>query len=243
VAKDWVFFTNQGLALLQLARRPDSRIRDVAAALGITERAAQSIIGDLVEAGYVRRVREGRRNRYVVRTQRRLRHPTTRGHVVGELLEVLAGRPSDAAECEALVLACSDHRIQPSLERLLVQEGLEGRAELLLWPGGGPALAGPSRDRLYEAMERVVAERRPRRLLLISHSDCQIPDVPVVAGSTPLHSYRAGVRWSRRLVREARARLGIEGEAWFLDGERASPVRTTPARRARRPAGTETASS
>lgn len=231
MAREWVFFTNHGLALLELARRPNSRIRDVASALGVTERAAQSIVGDLVEAGYVRRIREGRRNHYAVRTHRRLRHPTTRGHSVGDLVEALAARPPGAADCEALVLACSDHRIQPWLERLLTQEGLEGRAELLLWPGGAPALAGPSRDRLYEAMARVVVERRPRRLLLVSHPDCNVPDVPVVAGSTPLHSYRTGVRWSRRLVREARRRLELDGEAWFIDATGAARVRTTPARR------------
>jgi hypothetical protein len=244
VPRKWTFFSNHGLALLELARRPSSRIRELAGALRITERAAQSIVGDLVEAGYLRRVREGRRNRYEVNEDQPLRHPTTRAHRVGELLRALAVPVEQGVgACEALVLACSDPRIQPWLDRLLDHEGLEGRAEVVLWPGGAPALAGPGRDRLYEAMRQVIAARLPKRILLVSHPDCSIPDVPVVAGSTPLHSYRAGVRWSRRIVRETKARLGLEGEAWFIHGGHAARVRTTRARRGRhRKEGTEAAS-
>jgi predicted transcriptional regulator len=89
VERDWSFFTNYGLALLLVARHPDSRIRDVAEALGITERAAQGILSDLVEEGYLERVRVGRRNRYIVRGDRMLRHPTTRDHSVAELVRAL----------------------------------------------------------------------------------------------------------------------------------------------------------
>lgn len=85
----WSFFSNHGLALLAVARRPDSRIRDVADALGITERAAQGILNDLVEAGYLQRIRVGRRNRYIVQGERPLRHPTTRDHSVAELVRAL----------------------------------------------------------------------------------------------------------------------------------------------------------
>lgn len=88
--RDWSFFSNHGLALLAVARRPDSRIRDVAEALGITERAAQGILSELVEEGYLERERVGRRNRYIVRGERMLRHPTTRDHSVAELVRALA---------------------------------------------------------------------------------------------------------------------------------------------------------
>ena len=87
--RDWSFFSNHGLALLAVARHPDSRIREIAEALGITERAAQGILSELVEEGYLERVRVGRRNRYIVRGERMLRHPTTRDHSVAELVRAL----------------------------------------------------------------------------------------------------------------------------------------------------------
>ena len=85
----WTFLTNHAHALVVLARDPDARVRDIAAAVGITERAAQRILGDLVEAGYVIREREGRRNRYEIDPSRPLRHPLEREHAVGELLDAV----------------------------------------------------------------------------------------------------------------------------------------------------------
>jgi len=85
----WTFFTNHGHVLVCLAGDPDLRTRDVAEMVGITERSAQAIIGDLVEAGYVTRIKEGRRNRYVVHGDVALRHPLECDHTVGELLEAL----------------------------------------------------------------------------------------------------------------------------------------------------------
>ncbi len=58
-----------------LAQDPDARMRDVAEAVGITERAVQQVVHDLVEEGYVRKQKVGRRNRYEVLRARRLRHP------------------------------------------------------------------------------------------------------------------------------------------------------------------------
>ena len=88
----WTFFTNHGHVLVCLAGDPELRTRDVAELVGITERSAQAIIGDLVDAGYVTRIKEGRRNRYVVHGDIALRHQLERDHTVGELLETL-GRP------------------------------------------------------------------------------------------------------------------------------------------------------
>jgi hypothetical protein len=61
----------------------------VAVAVGITERAAQSIVADLVEAGFVTRERVGRRNRYVINRDLKMRHPAQIGHGIGELLDLL----------------------------------------------------------------------------------------------------------------------------------------------------------
>jgi DNA-binding Lrp family transcriptional regulator len=86
----WTFVTNHAAVLLCIARDPEIRLRDVAQRVGITERAAQRIVRDLVEEGYVERRRVGRRNTYAVVPDRRMRHPVVRHHEVGALLRVLA---------------------------------------------------------------------------------------------------------------------------------------------------------
>ena len=85
----WTFLTNHGHALVVLARDGDLRLRDLAAAIGVTERTAQAIVNDLVSAGYVDRVRVGNRSRYTVHRELPFRHPVERDHPVGELLAVL----------------------------------------------------------------------------------------------------------------------------------------------------------
>jgi DNA-binding MarR family transcriptional regulator len=62
----WTFLTNHAQVLLGIAQNPDIRLRDLAGRVGITERATQRIVVDLVEAGYVKRLRKGRRNHYVI---------------------------------------------------------------------------------------------------------------------------------------------------------------------------------
>ena len=88
-AAGWTFLTNHAHVLILLANDPDLRIRDVAVRVGITERAAQRILHDLVEAGYVRRLRHGRRNTYRLVLDRPLRHPVEADHTVAELVSVL----------------------------------------------------------------------------------------------------------------------------------------------------------
>ncbi|MSW46589.1 MAG: AsnC family transcriptional regulator [Actinobacteria bacterium] len=89
----WTFFTNHGHVLVCLAAEPDLRTRDVAELVGITERSAQSIIADLVDAGYLTRIKVGRRNRYEVHADKPLRHSLERDHTVGELLVTLGKLP------------------------------------------------------------------------------------------------------------------------------------------------------
>lgn len=57
--------------------------------VGITERAAQRIVADLVEAGFVTVERVGRRNRYAINRETAMRHDAQAGHPVWELLDVL----------------------------------------------------------------------------------------------------------------------------------------------------------
>lgn len=86
----WTFLTNHAHVMVCLGRDPGARIRDVADAVGITERAAQRIVAELEEAGYLEREREGRRNRYTLHPDMPLRHALEGGHSIGELLAVLA---------------------------------------------------------------------------------------------------------------------------------------------------------
>ena len=89
---DWTFLTNHAHVLLVVTRDPEARLRDVAGLVGITERAAQRIVSDLEEGGYLTRTRDGRRNRYEVHADVPLRHPLERDHAIGEILAVLRDR-------------------------------------------------------------------------------------------------------------------------------------------------------
>ncbi len=86
----WTFLTNHSHVLICLARDPELRLRDLAEQVGITERAVQGIVKDLVAAGCLTRHREGRRNRYDIVSDRPMRHRVERQHVVGDLLAVMA---------------------------------------------------------------------------------------------------------------------------------------------------------
>jgi predicted transcriptional regulator len=87
--KPWRFVTNHTQVLLCIARDPHVRIRTIADSVGITERAAQRIVRDLIEGGFVERQRVGRRNRYSVNRDLKMRHRAQREHEVGELLDLL----------------------------------------------------------------------------------------------------------------------------------------------------------
>lgn len=97
------FLTNHGLVLLCIAHDPRSRMRDIAAAIDITERAAQRIVADLVEAGYIARTRVGRRNVYAVRPDLRIALPNQRDLDLNALLGVLT--PSGISDERQALLA------------------------------------------------------------------------------------------------------------------------------------------
>ena len=82
----WTFLTNHGHVLIYVHRNPDARVRDIAAAVGITERAAQTILSDLEDGGYLRKTKVGRRNTYSVNPRGQFRHPEEAGHRIGDLL-------------------------------------------------------------------------------------------------------------------------------------------------------------
>ena len=95
---DVQLLSNHGIALLCVARDPGSRLRDIAACVGITERATHRIVTDLCEAGFITRKREGNRNRYEVQHEVPMTHPILQDHWIGEILAVLVtGRDALAA--------------------------------------------------------------------------------------------------------------------------------------------------
>jgi len=88
----WNFFTNHAHVLICLARKPEQPLREVALAVGITERAVQRIVAELEEAGYIERQRVGRQNRYSIHGDGRLRHPLEAHRTIGDLLNVVVPR-------------------------------------------------------------------------------------------------------------------------------------------------------
>jgi hypothetical protein len=95
----WSFLTNHARVLLCIAHDPGIRLREIGEAVGITERAAHRIVGELADGGYISRSRHGRRNRYTIQTHLPLPDPLLREQRIGDLLAVLAsGRPSGATE-------------------------------------------------------------------------------------------------------------------------------------------------
>ena len=86
----WTLLTGHGHVLVEIARSPRARIRDLAEVAGITERTVQAIVTDLEMAGYITRIRDGRRTRYTVNQDSLFRHPAQDGHRVGPFLALLA---------------------------------------------------------------------------------------------------------------------------------------------------------
>src|ERR1700693_3643929 len=87
----WTFLTFHARVLMFVAHDPGVRLRDIAASLNITERSAFGIITDLVEAGYVVKEKDGRRNRYHIQGQLPLPELVSRDRTVGDVLALLAG--------------------------------------------------------------------------------------------------------------------------------------------------------
>ena len=90
----WSFLTNHAQVLLCIAQDPEIRLREIGEAVGITERAAHRIVVELADAGYISRERNGRRNRYTITDDRNLPDRLARDRSIGDLLGVLATKPS-----------------------------------------------------------------------------------------------------------------------------------------------------
>jgi hypothetical protein len=93
----WTLLTGHGHVLVEIARNPQARMRDISAVVGLTERTVQAIVADLEAAGYLTRGRIGRRNRYTVNPDSLFRHSAQEGLRVGPLLDLLAAAGDGAA--------------------------------------------------------------------------------------------------------------------------------------------------
>jgi DNA-binding MarR family transcriptional regulator len=88
-AGGWTLLTGHGHVLVEIARSPTARIRDIAAMVGLTERTVQVIVADLEAAGYLTRIRTGRRTRYRVNRDNLFRHTAQEGLRIGPFLDLL----------------------------------------------------------------------------------------------------------------------------------------------------------
>ena len=87
----WSFLTNHARVLLCIAHDPGIRLREIGESVGITERAAHRIVSELDRAGYISREREGRRNRYTIKTHLPVHDRLAREQKIGDLLAILSG--------------------------------------------------------------------------------------------------------------------------------------------------------
>lgn len=218
MGKDWSFLSTHGRVLLALARSPDLRLREIAEAVGVTPRSAQTIVNDLVNAGYLERRRDGRRNLYQVRGDRSLRAAEGADHLVADLVRALVSGPTTPprrGRRQSLVLACSDHRFQEPLRDLMASQGLLREAEVVLWPGGAAALTSPEGDVILEVMSLAVGAEPPRRIVLVAHQGCHVRGAFVqredlFGGVREVNSRR------HRTIRMIRETFSVDPETWYL---------------------------
>ncbi|HLN69430.1 MAG TPA: winged helix-turn-helix domain-containing protein [Streptosporangiaceae bacterium] len=98
----WTLLTGHGHVLVEIARNPEARIRDISSAVGLTERTVQAIVADLEAEGYLTRTRNGRRTRYTVNHDSLFRHSAQEGLRVGPFLDLLATADDEDAAGRAL---------------------------------------------------------------------------------------------------------------------------------------------
>jgi hypothetical protein len=90
--RPWTFLTHHARVLLEIARNPATRVRDIALTLDITERTVQNIVSDLHRGGYLTRERIGRRNHYSLNLDQHFRYPTEADMPIRTLIDMFAGR-------------------------------------------------------------------------------------------------------------------------------------------------------
>jgi DNA-binding transcriptional ArsR family regulator len=85
----WGLLTNHALVLIHVTEHPRSTLRDIASNVGITERAALSILRALEEDSIITRRKEGRRNVYTVNMAELLAHRSHGTYSIEEIIGAL----------------------------------------------------------------------------------------------------------------------------------------------------------
>lgn len=101
----WTLLTGHGHVLVEIARSPTARIRDISAVVGLTERTVQVIVADLEAAGYITRSRNGRRTRYTVNRDNLFRHSAQEGLRIGPFLDMLTTAGPDGEQEHSPIVA------------------------------------------------------------------------------------------------------------------------------------------
>ena len=154
----WTFLTAHARVLLLVAHDPGVRLRDIAASLEITERSAFGIISDLVEAGYVIKEKDGRRNRYHIQAHLPLPEPTARERTVGEVLALLTGTDATVTGKPAATAGSPDPGSGQDAQPAPAQQV---RGDLP--PGEPPMRTGAMAARSGDSPESAAPDGRSRR--------------------------------------------------------------------------------
>jgi hypothetical protein len=112
--RSWTLLTGHGRVLVEIARNPDARIRDISPLVGLTGRTVQAIVADLEAAGYLTRTRIGRRTRYTVNPDSPFRHSAQKGLRVGPLLDQLTAMADADAPAKAAPSSHQSRRLWSS---------------------------------------------------------------------------------------------------------------------------------
>jgi DNA-binding transcriptional ArsR family regulator len=211
--------SRRGQVLLALASHPDLRLRELAEQIGMSPRGVQEVVSALVEDGFLERTRDGRRNRYAVRGEYPMPDEVVGGLPISALIDAMVRRRDPAPNRRgrtAIVLACSDSRYQEALRDLLAAEGLLGRSEMFLWPGGSSALAGPDAWSIVGAMERSLGAKHPDRIVLVAHQGCRVPGAFLSARGNPVATAHAIETRRRRGAELVKRAFDVEPEMWLL---------------------------
>lgn len=85
----WTFFSNHGHVYFLIARNAEIVVREMASKVGITERSVMNILQDLEEAGYIKRKKVGRTNKYTIASRKTLRHPLESNVLLNDLADLI----------------------------------------------------------------------------------------------------------------------------------------------------------
>ncbi len=163
---EWTLFSNHGHVLVCLANNNEARLRDVAVAVGITERAVQNILRELQHAGIVQVSKHGRCNRYQINTRKPLRHPLEAHCSVGKLLSLLKTVDSETVRPESPATKKPAAKISPTAKAPVTKPAEPGPAftQPAVKPASRPASEQPEPEKIAAEKTAVKeAGKKPAR--------------------------------------------------------------------------------